>query len=153
MVAGAKAVADFPGNDSPHRPESLHKFRQQCSPGRCDELVRFVALRQRDAPFSQDSQRSRGRDRKPPMRAIEPAVPLDHRAREHARFSQHFEADASPDDVNERVKSADLVKSHLFRRHSVNFPFRDSEPLEHRHRFSVWAAARAAQPNKVVPKY
>ena len=68
------------------------------------------------------------------MRALNPAGPLDHRARQDTRLAQHLQRDARPDNIHNRVHRAHLVEVHLLRRQAVNLAFRHGEALEDRHR-------------------
>ena len=69
------------------------------------------------------------------MRAIDPAMPFDHRSGKNPGPAEQFQAKASADDVNDGIDGADLMEMDLVRRMAMDFPFRNRNSLKNRNRF------------------
>src|SRR5439155_20846091 len=132
VVARAQAVTDLYWNESAHRPESFGEFRQQSGPGGRHELMRLVTLLERNGARAENLERGRRRNRKTPVRAINPPCAFDHCRRPDGWLSQQFEARARADNIHDRVNGAYFVEMHLLWRLAVDFAFRNCDAMEDR---------------------
>ena len=134
IVAGAETKADFLCDKSRHGAERLSEFGEHRGSGGCDQFVRFLALRKGDAARAKNGECGRRGDRETPMRAVNPAGPLHHRAGQHTGFAEQLQSGAGAHDVDDGIHRSHFVKMHLLRRQAVDLAFRNRDTLKNVHR-------------------
>src|SRR5262249_42445498 len=90
-----------------------------------------VALGKRNLTGAEDGEGCWSRHRETSMVAVHPPGAFDHIAGEHTRLAEQFQANTSPNNIQNRIHGANFVKPYFFREDSMNFPLGNRNSLKH----------------------